>query len=70
MNDIIARPQSAFIVGRKILDSVLIANKCIEDRRIFGRDSLLCKLDLEKAYDHVNWNFLDYVLKRMEFRIK
>lgn len=28
---------------------------------------VLCKLDLEKAYDHVNWNFLFYLLKRCEF---
>lgn len=37
---------------------------------MLGRDDLLCKLDLEKAYDHVNLNFLDYVLERMGFGIK
>lgn len=34
MSGIIAQPQSAFIVGRQIIDSVLIANECIEDKRL------------------------------------
>lgn len=56
--------------GRQILDSVLIANECIEDRRMLGRNGLLCKLDMEKTYDHVNWDFLDYIRARMGFRVK
>ena len=27
----------------------------------------MCKMDLEKAYDHVNWDFLLYMLKRCGF---
>lgn len=27
----------------------------------------MCKLDLEKASDHVNWNFLDYMMGRKGF---
>jgi len=26
---------------------------------------VLCKLDIEKAFDHVNWDFLLYMLKRL-----
>lgn len=31
---------------------------------------MICKFDLEKAYDYVNWNFLDYILDRMGFGSK
>lgn len=28
---------------------------------------MLCKLDMEKAFDHVSWNFIDYMLDRLGF---
>lgn len=43
--------------GRQILDGVLIANGClhsINQERLLG---LICKLDLENAYDRVDWDF-------------
>jgi len=49
------------------MDALLFANELIDSRVKFGRARVVCKLDIEKAYDHVNWNFLMYVLKRMRF---
>lgn len=53
--------------GRYILDGVLIANETIDN---FIRKKEKCsifKVDFEKAYDSLNWEFLDEDLNKMGF---
>jgi hypothetical protein len=64
---VISKPQNAFVKGRQITDLVLIASECLDSRLSSRESGLLCKLDMEKAYDHINWKFVLYLLRRYGF---
>ncbi|RVX17539.1 hypothetical protein CK203_003885 [Vitis vinifera] len=51
----------------RILDASLIANEVIDYWHKRKEKGLICKLDIEKAYDSINWKFLMKVLRKMGF---
>lgn len=67
MPKIIDARQSAFISGRHLLHSVLIANEVVEEARRCHKLCLVFKVDYERAYDSVSWDFLAYMMRRLGF---
>ena len=63
----VSATHNAFVEGRQILDATLIANQAVDSLLKSNESGVLCKLDIEKAYDSVNWNFLLSLLGKMGF---
>ncbi|RVX02717.1 LINE-1 reverse transcriptase-like [Vitis vinifera] len=64
---VVSPAQNAFVMGRQILDASLIANEVIDLWQKRKEKGVICKLDIEKAYDSLNWQFLMKVLQKMGF---
>ncbi|XP_042939410.1 uncharacterized protein LOC122274438 [Carya illinoinensis] len=63
----------SFVPGRLITDNVLVAYEVIHFLRMkrSGRDGFMSlKLDMNKAYDRIEWPFLEEVMKKMGFSKK
>ncbi|GJY97028.1 RNA-directed DNA polymerase, eukaryota [Tanacetum coccineum] len=67
LGGIINEVQSAFIKDRQILDGPFILNEVMSWCKKKKKQTLLFKVDFEKAYDSVRWDFLDDVLGKFGF---
>ncbi|KAL0412200.1 UNVERIFIED_CONTAM: putative mitochondrial protein, partial [Sesamum latifolium] len=70
MHELISENQSAFIPDRLITDNVLVAyelNHYLSHKYWDKVGHTALKLDLSKAYDRVEWNFLLRVLEKLGF---
>ena len=54
MNKLVNSVQNAFVEGRQILGASLITNEVIDSMLKKKEKRVLCKLDIEKAYDKIN----------------
>jgi hypothetical protein len=70
LGDIVSENQSAFVPGRLITDNALLAFECLHFMEHgTSTNSSFCayKLDLSKAYDRVDWHFLESTMQKMGF---
>lgn len=67
MDKIISECQTSFIGKWQIMDSVLALNEILDEAKRRRKKCLVFKADFERAYDSVNWNFLDLMMEKLGF---
>ncbi|GKC81533.1 hypothetical protein Tco_1137250 [Tanacetum coccineum] len=70
IKEVISDNRSAFIMGRRISDNILITQELMYNyHRDRGPPRCAFKVDIQKAYDTVNWGFLRNILKCFGFHM-
>ncbi|KAH0720349.1 hypothetical protein KY285_005150 [Solanum tuberosum] len=68
MDNIVDRNQFAFVPGRLINDNIILSHELVKG---YGRKRIsprcMMKVDMRKAYDSVEWVYLEQVLERLQF---
>lgn len=70
LNMVVSDAQSAFIPGRLISDNIMVGYEVMHylKRKKVGKDGFMAlKLDMSKAYDRIEWDFLKSILLKMGF---
>lgn len=70
--DLISYNQGAFVPGRKVTDNVIVAQELIASFKRKKKSNfgwMMIKIDLEKAFDKLNWNFIQSTLHAFGFPI-
>ncbi|GKV02020.1 hypothetical protein SLEP1_g14507 [Rubroshorea leprosula] len=70
LSEIISETQSAFLGGRQLADSVLALNEVVDEIKKSKQKAFVFKADFAKAYDCVDWAFLDWMMERFGFGVR
>lgn len=62
VDKVISKNQSGFIKERYILEGVVVLHEVLHELGVSKRKGLILKIDFEKAYDRVRWQFLREIM--------
>ena len=64
---IISPSQTAFIKGRYILDGAVMLHEIIHELQTHKEEGVIFKIDFEKAYDRISWDFVEEIMTAKGF---
>ncbi|GJY53800.1 RNA-directed DNA polymerase, eukaryota, reverse transcriptase zinc-binding domain protein [Tanacetum coccineum] len=67
VHSVISEVQTAYVEGRQIIDGPLIVNEVISWASKKKERLFILKVDFEKAFDSLDWKFLDHIMEQMGF---
>eukprot|EP00253_Pinus_taeda_P023411 PITA_23411 len=67
LEKLISPEQTGFVEGRQILDGLVVTQEVIHSMKIKKQKGMMIKLDLLKAYDIINWQYLEEILGSFGF---
>ncbi|KAL4366199.1 hypothetical protein GQ457_05G012670 [Hibiscus cannabinus] len=70
MGELVGETQFAFTAGKQVANCSLIANEVIDHLRRNKGKAVVFKADFRKAYDTVDWGFLDFIKQSMGFGMR
>ncbi|KAG9450247.1 hypothetical protein H6P81_010212 [Aristolochia fimbriata] len=65
--DLISKEQNGFISSRQILDAAMVTHEVADRFAKAEQPRIILKLDKEKAFDMVDWDFLEAMIRHMSF---
>ena len=70
MNEWIGHKQKQFIKGMYILDNIVTLWEAMDHAKELEQDYIFLKIDFDKAYDRLNWNYTLQALHHMGGEVK
>jgi chitinase len=70
MDSLIDQLQTTYIKDRMIMDNVVCAHEVLYQVHVSKTKGVMLKIDFEKTFDRVNWDFLLETLKGRGFGLK